>query len=252
MPRQYNVREFKGELDKCYGIVADVDKTLVDGRAAQGAGASFLKSELFRILPHISHFRLGLSNYKEVLRRAKESETAGLEYFMDVLAQAQPCATLDMFKTYTERYMQKHALPGAREFMRYLQRIGTGQNEIPAYVATLGTDVAAHAAWRHFIGVGLMHYLGNSVKYGPDGALQGVEITMKDGGEKKEKTENMIGASGLSLKDCVVIGNDMNDWPTMAAGRLRVASPLADDDIRGRADIWISDYSKFLEQLKAA
>ncbi|GEM_PF-6344253 len=245
----YTPAEFKRELYKCEGAVYNLDKTLVDGRVAEGVGKQFLISELFQ--GHLGHIWLGAKNYGEVNRLAKEQgHTAGLKHFIGVIASTG-CATYDMFFRYARKYISEKQLPGSSDFISY---VGDSGGLYKQLITTLGADLSARAA-RHCFDGWIKDSIGNPLTYdgipgeNPDELITGINILMSNGEERLELTEKMLKKYGLSAGQCFVVGNDASDHELMRAARMSAASPLADNETKELAHIWIPDYRTFLEEL---
>ncbi len=234
-----NAYEFRNTLKGCKAAVYDLDNTLVDGRVADGMGKKFLSSELCRL--HLNHVWLGARNYSTVKRIAEEQgEAKGLEYFFGVIGQTG-CANRDLMKRFARDYIQKHGLHGSVEFAAYIKSLGIKQ-----FISTIGCDMAAQASCELY---GLNDYTANPV-FCQNSVVKSCEPFIKTGEDKLYHTRKMLERRGLSLRDSLVVGNDELDHELMKASKLSAASPLANEETREIADIWIENYAAFLEELE--
>lgn len=234
-----NVYEFGSALKECKSAVYDLDNTLVEGRVAQGMGKRFLASELGRF--HLRHVWLGITNYGKVKRIAEGSgEAYGLEYLFDVIGRTG-CANKAMMEEFARDYIQKHGLPGSKEFADYLREFVVNQ-----FVSTASCDIAAIAACDLY---GLGDYTANPVIYSGS-VVKSCEPMIRTEVDKLYYTERMLERHGLSLSGSLVVGNDRLDHKLMEFAGVKAASPLADEETRRIADFWIEDYAELMEELE--
>jgi len=235
--------EFKEALQECEAAVLDLDKCLVDGRVAQGIGKQFLFREFKR--GHLHHVYRGLANYKKVLQITEEQgEAAGLEYFANILFSTG-CAYSPLIYAFAHRYIEKHRIPGAKEFVRQIKKI------VPlTIISTIGFDIAAYVASNYFQTNGTNGYVANRIVWDADYWAKSLEMKIRDGKDKLDATMEKLHSRGSSGDNIFVLGNDELDHELMQASKLSVASPLADEETKRIADIWIPDYRLFLEELK--
>lgn len=246
--------QFKERLYQCEAAVYDLDGTLVSGRIAEGMGRRFLRREFRNIFMdpakfyrHAYNVALGASNYRKVQRTAnKIGEAEGLELFLNVLARAK-CADWESAYAFVREYVESHEIPGARDFVRYLKALrGSG---FLSLVTTIGTNIGANVAREYF---GFDDAARSNEVLCRGGVISGVRTNVRNSAQKRDAVKERLRKHGLSIGGCLAIGNDRYDRETMEAAQLSAASPIATEETRQIADIWIRDYGEFLEELKAA
>jgi phosphoserine phosphatase len=217
---------------------------LVDGRVAEGMGVYFLKDELKR--GHLNHVWLGIKNYGNVKKAARASEVEGLKYFFHIIGETGD-ANLRDFYCYARKYIEKHSLPGAKEFILYFAE------KIPVFISTIGSKPAAWSANKLYQCYSL-ECVANPVKISNDSVITGVEIKIRDGKDKLEATKEMLARKGYDIKNGIALGDSLNDHEIFKASKLAIASPLADDDtkrlVRELKGIVAEDYFSALEEFK--
>ncbi len=240
------IADFKKALQNCDIAVYDLDKTLVDGRVAQGIGKRFIMKELKRW--HLHHVYSGLSNYNEVLRITSEKgEAAGIEYFANVLF-GTGCADIGSIKRYSKEYIEKHELPSAREFITRVYELGP-KTGIISSICFNDTVEAAVFYFNMDGGVGNEVVYDNSTK--PHRIVaKSLKMNIRNGKDKLEMTMEHLGLKASGMKSLFTVGNDPLDHELMKASGLSAASPLADEETKELADIWIPDYRSFVEELE--
>jgi phosphoserine phosphatase len=148
--------------------------------------------------------------------------------------------------SYAEEYLQKHSLPGVKEFLEHLG------DRMPSCITTIGSDIAANAAADFY---GFNDSIGNPIVIDNGNRIIRVDANIRDGKDKLEATQEMLGQRDLSIKDGIVLGNDLYDHDLMRASRVAMASPLADeatqDLVRSLNGVVIADYSAFLRELQS-
>ncbi|HLE07471.1 MAG TPA: HAD family hydrolase [archaeon] len=225
--------------------IFDLDNCLVEGRVAEGIGARFLKRQLKRgRIDHVVKGILGQRRVREILESGgRKAEVCGMEEFMWTLCRTG-IATRERLFDYAYQRVEKHALPGAKEFIQRLNNFG-----IETYILTLGLDVSAKAAGKYF-GVKEENCYGNPVVYKEDGVAKGCDSTMWTGADKlKLAREKGL----LNDRNSIAVGNDYLDWPLMSAtgATYSMSSPTADSKTRGLATFPITDYKKLAFEIKS-
>ncbi|MBI4015502.1 MAG: haloacid dehalogenase-like hydrolase [Candidatus Aenigmarchaeota archaeon] len=209
--------------------VFDLDNTLVEGRVASYIGKSYFFRELFGLrIGHLYKGWKGMKSVKEILKEGGEdAEARGMEAFMGVLGETR-IATWDSIYDYAKKAVEKHELPGAKEFVGKCKN-----NGLQTYIATLGLLISAQAARDYF---GADAARGNSL-IAENGIIRGVKLTMKTGEDRLREVRTIA-----NVNEALVVGNDRLDWPLMDAAGFSVAAPLADEETKKRADITITDF----------
>ena len=249
MRRKTDMQGFKEALKECRAAIYDLDGTLIGGNVSVGIGKRYLLREAQNAFAgrqfkeHAKNACKGIANYWKVKRIAKKDGSAeGLRCFTNILAETG-AGDIESAKQFAKEYIEKHELLGARKFVIYLKY----SYGIPAVISTIAWDIAAERAVECF---GCDHSISNRVMH-DNGIITGFIPVMNDGMAKHERTcailENLY---GFGIDECLVVGNDGLDHEMMRTARISAASPLADEETKALADVWIKDYGAFAEELK--
>ncbi len=233
---------FKASLNGCKAVVMDLDQSLIHGTLTGDIGFKFL--ELEKNKGHDDHYKLGMENVVKILEiTLNEGVAEGLRYFFDVIGKTG-CALYTTFFDLAKDAIKEAELPGAEAFVKYIK-----EKELKPFISSMGCDIGVKAAVEYF---GCKDGIGNPVIYCPEKSIiQYCKIEMRNGEEKLEKTREMLKRHGLDISEALVLGNDELDYPMMKAARLSVASPLADEEAKQIANIWIANFRAFNLALEA-
>lgn len=240
-----NTYEFREALKECRLAIFDLDGTLVSGRTADGIGKRFLKRELKE--KHYSNVIKGAINYPLVLAvTSLRGEAAGLQYFAKVLF-GTGCADMGSIKQYAKEYIEKHEIPGARDFIDKVHKTGLPKASV---ISTTGFDEAAVQALFYF---NACNAVGNEIVYdkpnliSDDNIAVSLQMDIRTGHDKSVHT---LGKPSILVRKYIMVGDSESDHELMRNATLAAASPLADKKTRELADIWIPDYRDFLEEME--
>jgi len=209
--------------------VFDLDNTLVKGRVASYVGKSYFFHQLYRFrLDHLYKGVKGMRRVNEILKAGGEdAEARGLEAFIGALGETG-IATWDTIYEYSKSAVERHALPGAKEFVGRCK-----DNGFQTYIATIGLIISAQAARNYF---GVDGARGNPL-IAENGIIKGVNLAMKTGEDRLREVKTIVNPD-----QALVVGDSRLDWPLMDAAGFSVAAPLADEETKKRADIAITDF----------
>lgn len=232
MKGKIHIAEFNAYAKRCEAALIDVDNTAVDTNVSEGIGKRYLIRELER--RHYGNVCIGLYGaaltlYYQKLRR---DERTALEKFIGALNTAG-CVDLGTTEEFAEECVRKHLYPGMKEFVKYLKSGG-----LRTIVHTGGLDVSAKAVKEEVSAddsIGNYTIKGNTiVPYGQETGL-----------DKCTRAEKYLSDLGMSIADCLVVGDAGSDLPLMHMSALSLASPKAEKEVIEAADLWVSDYRSF-------
>lgn len=234
-----DLQSFRDGLGGCRMALFDLDDTVIDGNASAGIGYGYLKREYKD--KHWLNAGVGFAGglTTELFRRVGQ-EGLGLTTFVGSLNLAG-CADMQSAYQFAEHYVRKHGMPGVKEFVTYLKRLG-----LRTAVYTGGVDVSAAAAQREFgFDDHFAVYTFNGSSIVKSSGLPNIEKSVK-GSRKEIKAMSYVHGSGCAFDYCFVVGDSETDEPIMRRAHLSLASPRAKERVKRTADFWTPDYRELV------
>jgi len=210
-------------------IVADGDNTLWRGAIADTVGRKYIFRELGRL--HLRTF-VRAASAEERIRKLIRSDpingpAKGFLQLYDVLVQNRVGREEEMYR-YAERHVSRNRIVDVNRLLR------AEELRIPLFLVTAGGSTGARAAGKIFNARGTA---ANEDLFDASGRLCGINITIRNGVEKREAAVKMLRGFGIELGECVAIGDSEMDRLILEEAGMAVASPFAVDEIRRIAHI---------------
>lgn len=221
--------------------VIDGDGTLWKGMVSTSVGEGLLHSEAKKALAgalrlsfkesteHFATLRRGIEESRRINRIFKEnylgydSEIAGLERFYSMLKELEIGTSWEMHAL-ARKHIMENKVGRIVAYIRSAQL----HNE-PVFLSTASGSSAASEAARLY---DLNGIFSSTEKFEND-KIAGLSINFRTPEEKLHYTEEGLQKKfGISVVDCVVIGNSWLDYDLLKNARISVASPYATDEIR--------------------
>ncbi|MFQ6020705.1 MAG: haloacid dehalogenase-like hydrolase [Candidatus Aenigmatarchaeota archaeon] len=239
-------KEVYQNLEESTAIVSDIDNTLIGSRMAE-SGLSLVKHVWGqgRYWTAITGFFGGLKVLGgTALKKSRGklyADNWGLQTYHRILSKHK--ITREEVDTVLRKYVEKHEMLGAKEFLDYLKNL---ENEKVLLLTTTGPSNGAEVCQEYF---GADDYVANTVLY--DGEfVSDIKLDMKTSDDRKRLTEEKLAKFGRRLEDSIVIGDSEPDWLLMRCAKVSIASPQADNGTIARADLHIRDFREFIPQVK--
>lgn len=235
-------------IRKAEAILSDIDGTLIGSRQAQSA-TSLLRYEYHNKSYHKVVFGV-LSGFfvyagteiQKQFRGSLPAENWGLSTYHKALS----IVGIDkgVLQPLVKGYISRHELSGAKVALSTLKTVGKSKVLI---LATASSSVNAEVAAEYFEADS---YVSNPTKYDSQNRVRGVTILIQTPNDKVELASQKLASYGRNLNASIFFGDSDADLAFREEVSVLVASPKAGEKFRRAADVQVSDYREFEEQLR--
>ena len=218
---------------RAVAVISDGDRTLWKSNAAEwGIGKPYIMQAL-RTGRFATAWR-GVIGYLEIKRAIRKDPTIevdgakGLEMFYSKLRRSGIGKSIEM-QGMAYEYIIGHRLRSTFEIVTYFDR---------KFLASCNGSSVAAAANRVF---NFTNFVSNQDLFDRNGLLTGLDVRIRDGEDKARCVFDMLVRHGISLMDCIYIGDNSSDIPALKMARFPVASPFATEEVKAVAHFVLSD-----------
>lgn len=237
------MKKLIASLEEAEAIICDLDGTLVEGNTAEKIGRKILRRELFCF--HLGNVRYGLKKRKKI-NELKENgkEIEGLKQFFEAIGDRR-IITRERYRRYARKVIEKNEIKGSKEFLHTLRQ----DYGLDVFIISVSDEITLSEAKKYFKAKDTK---GNPVYYYDNSDLiKGIKTEIKDAETKYNAACQLLQKYGISLKDCVAIGNDKNDLLILSNAAFSLCSPNSKEEIREIVSYPVGDYEEFLKTIKA-
>ncbi|MCD6381630.1 MAG: HAD family hydrolase [Candidatus Aenigmarchaeota archaeon] len=231
------MEDFSSIFKNSVAVIWDLDKTLISKNVSEGIGEKILIDQLMKL--RLNNFVYGIRKYKELKSKERNGcEIEGLKNFFEIIGDRKLMKKNKYYK-YARRVVENLEIPGARNVINKMKN----DYDLEMLLATTSDELSAKAASEYF---GMNKYAANPIIFGNE-YVKDISLKMYDSDTKFETVKYMIEDEGISLKDCIVIGDSEKDHKLMKNSEFSFGSPLSDNKTKNLVDYWINDYREFMK-----
>ncbi len=216
-------------LDKAKALLLDGDGTIWKGSVSKGIGIGYLMRSAAAL--NVGSFKSLVRGAREISRRISNSSdpeclSKGLEELYALLSRNN-LGTKSEMMAFSVSYINRHTIPEMRYLMHEVSRTR------PLFLITISGSTSSIAAKS---ALPLTDFVSNEDIFNDSGKLTGVNLIVRNGDDKVAKTHYLLKKYGLQIRDCAAFGDGEVDMPLLKAAKISVASPYAQDAVKGETD----------------
>lgn len=216
-------------LDTVKAMIFDGDGTVWKGSVSKGIGMGYLMQSATGL--DVRAFKSLVRGAVDISRKISKNEdpeclAKGLEELYSILVKNN-LGTQSEMMAFAASYLSKYTIPN----MRYLMYAMSSAR--PLFLITISGSTSALAARNS---LPFTDFVSNEDIFDISGKLKGVNLIVRNGEDKAARAQAMLEKYDLNIRDCAAFGDGTVDLPMLKAAKISVASPYAEDAIKGETD----------------